>query len=70
MCSSIVTSDVCMFGFQSALQGSPWGLMQALEQQVGGLRMDDAEGCGGAPGETGDKCPSSAASRLVFMFLS
>eukprot|EP00066_Takifugu_rubripes_P017310 XP_011606576.1 PREDICTED: dapper homolog 3-like [Takifugu rubripes] len=37
----------------SALKGSPWGLMQALEQQVEELRMDEAEGCDGAPGETG-----------------
>lgn len=54
-------THVCMLGFQSALQGSPWGLMQALELQVEELRMDDAEGCDGAPGEPGDKWPSSAA---------
>lgn len=53
---------MCLFGFQRALQGSPWGLMRALEQQVGELRLDDAEGCGGAPGEPGDTWPSSAAS--------
>lgn len=46
-------------GFQSALRGSPWGLMQALEQQVEELRMDDAEACHGATGEEG---PGSAAS--------
>lgn len=50
--------DVCTFGFQSALRGSPWGLMQALEQQVGELRVDGGEGGDGAPGEAGGWCSS------------
>ncbi|XP_034557242.1 dapper homolog 3 [Notolabrus celidotus] len=44
----------------SALQNSPWGLMQALEQQVGELRIDtDDGGYDGAQGDTGDSRPSS-----------
>ncbi|XP_071328163.1 dapper homolog 3 [Trachinotus anak] len=44
----------------SALQSSPWGLMQALEQQVGELRIDTDDGCNdGAQGDTGDSRPSS-----------
>ncbi|CAJ1065878.1 dapper homolog 3-like isoform X1 [Xyrichtys novacula] len=44
----------------SALQSSPWGLMQALEQQVGELRIDAEDGsCDGAQGDTGDSRPSS-----------
>ncbi|XP_069567630.1 dapper homolog 3 [Brachyistius frenatus] len=44
----------------SALQSSPWGLMQALEQQVGELRINTDEGCcDGAQGDTGDSRPSS-----------
>ncbi|XP_028321190.1 dapper 1 [Gouania willdenowi] len=44
----------------SALQSSPWGLMQALEQQVGELRIDTDNGsCDGAQGETADSRPSS-----------
>ncbi|GAA6218286.1 dapper homolog 3-like [Lates japonicus] len=44
----------------SALQSSPWGLMQALEQQVGELRIDTDDGCyDGAQGDTGDSRPSS-----------
>ncbi|XP_030258573.1 dapper homolog 3 [Sparus aurata] len=44
----------------SALQSSPWGLMQALEQQVGELRMDADDGsCDGAQGDAGDSRPSS-----------
>ncbi|KAM9852974.1 dapper homolog 3-like [Aulostomus maculatus] len=50
----------------SALQSSPWGLMQALEQQVGELRIDtdDGGGSGGggydaAQGDTCDSRPSS-----------
>lgn len=46
--------------FQSALQSSPWGLMQALEQQVGELRIDTDDGaCDGAQGDAGDSRPSS-----------
>ncbi|XP_068441392.1 dapper homolog 3 [Clinocottus analis] len=44
----------------SALQSSPWGLMQALEQQVGELRIDTDDGChDGAQGDAGDSRPSS-----------
>ncbi|XP_067450388.1 dapper homolog 3 isoform X1 [Thunnus thynnus] len=44
----------------SALQSSPWGLMQALEQQVGELRIDTDNGCyDGVQGDTGDSRPSS-----------
>nr|XP_046246293.1 dapper homolog 3 [Scatophagus argus] len=44
----------------SALQSSPWGLMQALEQQVGELRIDTDDGCqDGARGDPGDSRPSS-----------
>ncbi|KAM3874979.1 dapper homolog 3-like [Diretmus argenteus] len=41
----------------SALQSSPWGLMQALEQQVGELRIDTDDGC--YDGAQGDSRPSS-----------
>ncbi|XP_075906112.1 uncharacterized protein dact3b isoform X2 [Nelusetta ayraudi] len=46
---------------QSALQSSPWGLMQALEQQVGELRVDadDPGAYDGAPGDASDSRPSS-----------
>lgn len=51
---------VGVFVFQSALQSSPWGLMQALEQQVGELRIDTDDGaCEGAQGDAGDSRPSS-----------
>nr|XP_020456086.1 dapper homolog 3-like isoform X2 [Monopterus albus] len=44
----------------SALQSSPWGLMQALEQQVGELRINTDYGCcNGAQGEAGDSHPTS-----------
>lgn len=44
----------------SALHSSPWGLMQALEQQVGELKIDADDGCyDGAQGDTGDSRPSS-----------
>ncbi|KAM6933062.1 dapper homolog 3 [Xenentodon cancila] len=44
----------------SALQSSPWGLMPALEQQVGELRIDIHDGCcDGAQGDAGDSRPSS-----------
>ncbi|KAK2847000.1 hypothetical protein Q5P01_009999 [Channa striata] len=44
----------------SALQSSPWGLMQTLEQQVEELRIDtNAGGYDGAQGDTGDSRPSS-----------
>ncbi|XP_029302932.1 dapper homolog 3 isoform X2 [Cottoperca gobio] len=44
----------------SALQSSPWGLMQALEQQVGELRIDTDDCCyDGAQGDAGDSRPSS-----------
>uniref|UniRef100_A0A3B5K9R3 Dishevelled-binding antagonist of beta-catenin 3a n=1 Tax=Takifugu rubripes TaxID=31033 RepID=A0A3B5K9R3_TAKRU len=58
-------THVCVFGFQSALKGSPWGLMQALEQQVEELRMDEAEGCDGAPGETGPRRSVVVASPIM-----
>ncbi|KAE8295501.1 Dapper-like protein 1 Dapper antagonist of catenin 1 [Larimichthys crocea] len=49
----------------SALQSSPWGLMQALEQQVGELRIDTDDGCyDGAQGDTGDSRPSSGFYEL------
>ncbi|XP_030600878.1 dapper homolog 3 isoform X2 [Archocentrus centrarchus] len=44
----------------SALQSSPWGLMQMLEQQVGELRIGTDDGCcDGAQGETGSSRPSA-----------
>ncbi|XP_024120161.1 dapper 1 isoform X2 [Oryzias melastigma] len=44
----------------SALRSSPWGLLQALEQQVGELRIDIDDGCcDGAQGDPGDSRPSS-----------
>ncbi|XP_038141772.1 dapper 1-A-like isoform X1 [Cyprinodon tularosa] len=47
----------------SALHSSPWGLMQALEQQVGDMKIDIDDGCcEGAQGETGDSRPSSGNS--------
>ncbi|XP_041851284.1 dapper 1-like isoform X2 [Melanotaenia boesemani] len=50
----------------SALQSSPWGLMQALEQQVGELRVDIGDGCcDGAQGDTGDSRPSSGDSLVL-----
>uniref|UniRef100_A0A672IPX2 Dishevelled-binding antagonist of beta-catenin 3a n=1 Tax=Salarias fasciatus TaxID=181472 RepID=A0A672IPX2_SALFA len=53
----------------SALQSSPWGLMQALEQQVGELRVDAEDGScdaaqGGGGGDTGDSRPSSGTSAV------
>lgn len=47
--------------FQSALQSSPWGLMQALEQQVGELRVDGENdgACDVAPTDASDSRPSS-----------
>lgn len=49
-----------MFVFQSALQSSPWGLMQVLEQQVGELRIDTDDG---AQGDMSDSRPSSGTSQ-------
>ncbi|KAM4566078.1 dapper homolog 3 [Odontesthes bonariensis] len=44
----------------SALQSSPWGIMQTLEQQVGELKIDMDDGCcDGAQGDPGDSRPSS-----------
>ncbi|CAL8373401.1 unnamed protein product [Gadus morhua 'NCC'] len=44
----------------SALQNSPWGLMQALEKQVGELRIDpNNESYEAALGDAGDSRPSS-----------
>ncbi|XP_075999598.1 dapper homolog 3-like [Genypterus blacodes] len=47
----------------SALQSSPWGLMQALEQQVGELRIDTDDGGGGGydgvQADPADSRPSS-----------
>ncbi|KAM4589502.1 dapper homolog 3 [Fundulus diaphanus] len=44
----------------SALHSSPWGLMQALEQQVGDLKIDVDDGCcEGAQRDAGDSRPSS-----------
>ncbi|CAL8360802.1 unnamed protein product [Merluccius merluccius] len=44
----------------SALQNSPWGLMQALEKQVGELRIDPTnESYEPALGDAGDSRPSS-----------
>lgn len=49
-----------VFVFQSALQSSPWALMQALEQQVEELKIDPSDGCcDGAQGDTSDSRPSS-----------
>ena len=51
---------VCVF--QSALQNSPWGLMQALEKQVGELRIDpNNESYEAALGDAGDSRPSSGS---------
>ena len=51
---------VCVF--QSALQNSPWGLMQALEKQVGELRIDpNNESYEAALGDAGDGRPSSGS---------
>ncbi|XP_053177389.1 dapper homolog 3-like [Scomber japonicus] len=44
----------------SAFQNSPWGLMQALEQQVGELRIDIDDGC--YDGVQGDMCDSRPSS--------
>lgn len=46
---------------QSALQSSPWGLMQALETQVGELRVDGENygACDVATADAGDSRPSS-----------
>ena len=61
---------VCVCVFQSALQSSPWGLMQALEQQVGELRMDADDGsCDGTQGDAGDGRPSSGTSIDSNLFL-
>uniref|UniRef100_A0A673BXC2 Dishevelled-binding antagonist of beta-catenin 3a n=1 Tax=Sphaeramia orbicularis TaxID=375764 RepID=A0A673BXC2_9TELE len=50
----------------SALQSSPWGLMQALEKQVGELRIDTDDGCyDGAQGDAGDSRPSSGIILFV-----
>ncbi|XP_047449971.1 dapper homolog 3-like isoform X2 [Mugil cephalus] len=50
----------------SALQSSPWGLIQELEQQVGELRIDTNDGCcDGAQGDTGDSRPSSGDPLMV-----
>lgn len=55
-----------MLVFQSALQSSPWGLMQALEQQVGELRIDTDHGCyDGVQGDMGDSRPSSGISTVL-----
>lgn len=60
-----------VFVFQSALQSSPWGLMQALEQQVGELKIDIDNGCcDGAQGDTGDSRPSSGTSTDLKSFIS
>ncbi|XP_068173998.1 dapper homolog 3 [Antennarius striatus] len=50
----------------SALQSSPWGLMQALEQQVGELRIDADDGSydGGHDRDTVDSQPSSGFYEL------
>ncbi|KAG7282837.1 hypothetical protein CRUP_012227 [Coryphaenoides rupestris] len=48
----------------SALQNSPWGLMQALEKQVGELRIDlTNESYEAALGDAGDSRPSSGSPR-------
>lgn len=61
---------MCVFVFQSALQSSPWGLMQALEQQVGELRIDVDDGSyDAAQGETGDSRPSSGTSAALNLYL-
>lgn len=59
---------MCIY-FQSALQSSPWGLMQALEQQVGDLKIDTDDGCyDGAQGYTGDSRLSSGTSIVLNLF--
>lgn len=56
----------CVFVFQSALQSSPWGLVQTLEQQVEELRLDNNDGsCDGAQGDTSDSQPSSGTFTVV-----
>lgn len=60
---------VFVFVFQSALQSSPWGLMQLLEQQFGELRIDTDDGCyEGAQGDTGDSRPSSGTSTILNLY--
>lgn len=62
-------TECVYFLFQSALQNSPWGLMQALEQQVGELRINTDDGCyDGAQGDTGDSRPSSGNSLVLNLF--
>ncbi|KAK6296032.1 hypothetical protein J4Q44_G00337450 [Coregonus suidteri] len=55
----------------SALQSSPWGLMLALEQQVGELRVDtDYVTYEGTQGDTGDSRPSSVSQRGIRVALT
>uniref|UniRef100_A0A667XU11 Dishevelled-binding antagonist of beta-catenin 3a n=1 Tax=Myripristis murdjan TaxID=586833 RepID=A0A667XU11_9TELE len=62
--------ELSCFSSWGALQNSPWGLMQALEQQVGELRIDTDDGCyDGAQGDTGDSRPSSGTPLCCFLLL-
>ena len=48
----------------SSLQSSPWGLMLALEQQLGELRVDtDDVHYEGSQGDAGDSRPSSGTHK-------
>lgn len=60
------TVCVHVFVFQSALQSSPWGLMQTLEQQVEELKLDTNDGsCDGAQGDTSGSQPSFGTFTVV-----
>ncbi|XP_029105172.1 dapper homolog 1 [Scleropages formosus] len=48
----------------NSLQSNPWGLMAALEQQVGELRVDAEAASVDSPGEVGDSRPSSGFYEL------
>uniref|UniRef100_A0A8C4F1Z5 Dapper, antagonist of beta-catenin, homolog 3 n=1 Tax=Dicentrarchus labrax TaxID=13489 RepID=A0A8C4F1Z5_DICLA len=61
--------ELACFSSWGALQSSPWGLMQALEQQVGELRIDTDDDCyDGAQGDTGNSQPSSGTSIVLNLF--
>uniref|UniRef100_A0A8D0D0K3 Uncharacterized protein n=1 Tax=Sander lucioperca TaxID=283035 RepID=A0A8D0D0K3_SANLU len=61
--------ELACFSSWGALQSSPWGLMQALEQQVGDLKIDTDDGCyDGAQGYTGDSRLSSGTSIVLNLF--
>lgn len=64
-------NNLHVFVLQSALHSAPWGLMQALEQQVEDLKIDIDDGCcEGAQRDAGDSRPSSGNSCCLKAFLS